>query len=436
MKRWFDFLLRNWPLKLAAIGLALVLYGGVTLSENDRSWPGDVPIEILDPPQGGAVLDLPGSVTGIRYRAPIDAAVSLTNGSFVASVDLGHVTPANGAAAVTVPVRVTALDPRVQVVGFAPRSVSLRVDQVVTRPLAVTVDRGTVPPGLALGPPVVAPSTAILRGASSRVAAVQSVVARVAVDASGLNVEQDVDLEAIDDTGAPVPGIEILPQSVHVSIEVARELGYVTLPVVPTLTGEVANGHRVTSVVVQPTTLTVSGEVATVSALTSLSTEPIDLAGRDAPFETSVAAQLPADVTVVGDATLRVTVAIEAVAGSRTYEVGIRVDGARRNRTYDLSTPSALVTLAGPLPTLDALDPATIVAMVDVSGLAPGTHEVDVTVERIEGLQVVDVAPPSIRVQVATAVAPSAIPSAPVDAVVPAPVGSATPDAQPSAAAP
>jgi hypothetical protein len=38
---------------------------------------------------------------------------------------------------------VTALDPRVQVIDFTPRSVNVRVDQVVSRPMTVTVDRGT-----------------------------------------------------------------------------------------------------------------------------------------------------------------------------------------------------------------------------------------------------------------------------------------------------
>ena len=59
----------------------------------------------------------------------------------------------------------------------------------------------------------------------------------MAIDASGLNVDQEVDLEAIDETGAPVPGVEIIPQRVHVRIDVARELAYATLPVVPVLTG-------------------------------------------------------------------------------------------------------------------------------------------------------------------------------------------------------
>ncbi len=106
-------------------------------------------------------------------------------------------------------------------------------------------------------------------------------VARVAVDASGLNVDQDVDLEATDETGAPVPGVELIPQRVHVSIDVARELAYATLPVVPVLTGEPAPGYRVSSVSADPQTLTVSGEAAAVERLSSISTQPLDISGAD-----------------------------------------------------------------------------------------------------------------------------------------------------------
>lgn len=400
MKRALDFLLRNWPLKLAAIGLATVLYAGVILSGNERTWPGAVPIEVLDPPQGAAVLDLPGSVTQIRYRAPIEAATQLTNGSFVAAIDLGDVTPIAGGPPVPVMVRVTALDPRVQVLDFAPRSVNVRVDQVVSRPMTVTVERGTVPAGLALGAPLVSPASVILRGASSRVAAVQSVVATVAIDASGLNVDQEVDLVAADETGAPVPGVEIIPERVRVSIDVARELGYATVPVIPVVTGEPAPGYRVTGVRVDPQTLTVSGEAGTVEQLTSIPTQALDVSGATDTIATSVPAELPAGVSPVGDSSIRLVVTIAADDGSRTWQVGVRAQGARSNREYSLSANTALVTLAGPLPFLDSLDPSTIEAYVAVGRLAPGVHEVDVMLEPIDGLEVLAIAPSTLRVVV------------------------------------
>jgi YbbR domain-containing protein len=375
----------------------------VSLSENERTWPGAVPIEVLDPPAGAAVLDLPGSVTEIRYRAPIDAASQLTNGSFLASIDLGDVTPTTDGPPVPVAVRVTPLDPRVQVIDFAPRSVNVRVDQVVSRPMTVSVERGTVPEGLDLGAPVVTPATVILRGASSRVAAVQSVIAQVAIDASGLNVDQEVDLEAVDETGAPVPGVEIIPQRVHVAIDVARELAYATLPVVPVLTGDPADGYRVTDVSADPQTLTVSGEAAAVERMSSISTMPLDVTGLTEGVDAAVAADLPPGVSLVADEEVQLHVDIAPDEGSRTWQVGIRLDGARASRQYSLSTPTVQVTLAGPLPALDSLEPSTIDASVVVGRLAPGTHEVDVVVEPIEGLELVSVAPDVVRVEVAAA---------------------------------
>lgn len=432
MRRFLDLLLRDWPLKLGALGLAMALYVGVSLSQNDRTWPGQVPIEVLDPPRGGAVLDLPGTVSGIRYRAPLDAAVTLANGSFLASIDLSDIVPTSGGDPVPVPVRVIALDPRVQVLDYTPQSVNVRVDQLVTRPMVITVDRGVVPPGLALGPPVVSPASAILRGASSRVAAVQSVVARVAVDASGLNIDQDVDLEAVDDTGAQVPGVEVLPESAHVSIEVARELAYATLPVIPAVTGSPAPGYRLVSVVASPTTLTVSGEAAAVTSLTSVATQPVDITGLTDSLVASVEADLPADVSVVGAGTVQVQVTIEAETGSRTWQVGVRLEGARSTREYALSASTVQVTFGGSLPVLETLDPGTIVAAVDVGDLSVGRHEVNVTVTPIEGLDLLDVAPATIRVDVSRAAAASPVASVapPVSTLAPA-----VPSVAPSASA-
>jgi YbbR domain-containing protein len=400
MRRLFDAVLSDWPLKLGALGLATALYVGLSLSENVRTWPGQVPIEVLDPPRGAAVLDLPGTVSEIRYRAPLDAAVTLANGSFLASIDLSDIVPTAGGDPVPVPVRVIALDPRVQVVGFTPQSVNVRLDTLVTRPMIITVDRGTVPPGLALGPPVVSPASAVLRGASSRVAAVVEVVARVAVDASGLNIDQDVDIAAIDETGAPVPGVEVLPERAHVSIDVARELAYATLPVVPVVTGNPAPGYRLAAVAAAPTTLTVSGEASAITALTSVDTQPLDITGLTDSLEASVEVALPPDVSLVGEDTVQIQVTIEPEVGSRTWQVGVRLDGARRAREYALSASTVQVTFGGPIPVLDSLDPATIVAAVEVGELSVGTHEVNVTVTPIEGLDLLEVAPAAIRVEV------------------------------------
>ncbi|MFN8622252.1 MAG: CdaR family protein [Chloroflexota bacterium] len=404
MRRALAFLVRNWPLKLAAVLMAVVLYAGVVVSENTRSWPGQVPITVVDPPAGGVVLTTPGAVTALRYRAPLEVAGSLRSDSFRATLDLSGITPEAGGPTVDVPVELIALDPRVQVVEYSPRSVPVRVDTVTVRALPVTVERGAPPEGFVLGPPQTDPGTVVLRGASSRLAAVHSVLARVPVDASGLNIDQVVDLEAVDESGNLVPGIEITPAQAQVRMNVARQLAYATLPVVPAVTGTPAAGHRIAGVTVDPPTVTVSGEAPSVERLASVSTAPIPVDGLDADRSTTVALQLPPEVSVIGGSEVRVHVAVEPVQGSRTIAAGLALQGARRDRTTTLSTDQVLVTLAGPEAALEALavaGPGALLGVVDVAGLANGRHELPITVTPPEGLEVVSIAPRTVVARIA-----------------------------------
>ena len=412
MRRFLDFILRNWPLKLAALGLATVLYAGVVLSEDTRTWPGQVPIEVLSPPLGGALLDVPGSVTSIRYRAPLDVASRLTSGSFHAAIDLSGVTPQAGGPPVEVPVELVPIDARVEIVDYSPRVVNVRVDEVVSRTLPVTVERGSVPDGLVLGPSQVTPSSVSVRGASSRVASVHSVTARVAIDDSGLNVDQEVDLDALDESGELVTGVQLDPQRALVRIDVARQLAYATLPVVPVLTGDPAPGVEVTSVTAQPVTVTVSGEAPAVARLTSIHTQALDIGGRSGDLQASVGLDLPPDVSVIGEPSVQLSVSFASTQASRSWQLGVSLPDARADRTYSLSTPSVVVTLAGDVATLDALTPADVTVSVAVANMAPGHHEVAVTVDTPKGLELVSVSPARITVRVAVpAISPS--PAAP-----------------------
>jgi YbbR domain-containing protein len=322
MRRIWQLIVRDWPLKLAAIGLAVVLYGGVALSENTRTWPGAVPIEVLRPPVGGALLEQPGAVSEIRYRAPLDVARGLTAGSFRASIDLSGVEAAVGADPVPVPVSVYPIDPRVGVVDFTPRSVNVRVDQVVTRRMPVSIDQGAVPEGIVIGPTVVEPATVVVEGASTRLAAIRTVTGIVAIDASGLNIDQDVTLEALDEAGVPVPGVIIRPATVHVVIPVARQLAYATLPVVPDIVGDPGSGSRLAGVSVEPRTVTVAGEDAAVRALSFVSTEPIDLQGATEDIVVDAAIEFPPEVTSAAGDHVRLVIEIEPLGTGDLEEAG------------------------------------------------------------------------------------------------------------------
>lgn len=408
MRRVVDFLIRNWPLKLGAILLATVLYSGLVLGQNVRTWTGTLRVDPIRPPAGAVLGDL-DPVTSIRYRAPLDVGV-LSPSSFAATVDLTLV-QANAGTTIDVPVTVTALDQRVQIVDFQPRVIQVHLDPVAERDVPITVTLGVVPDGLSLGPPQIEPSTATIRGASSRVDSVSAVVAQVTIDASALNVDRDIELVPFDANGNQVPNVEIDPQRARVRIAVARELANRSLPVVPQLIGQPAAGYRITSVTVDPLVVTVSGEAATVTPLESAPTQPIDVSGRTSDLEAMVGFDLPAGANVVGSDQVRVVLTVQQETGTRTFHAGLNVIGNQPGLNYSLSISEVNVTIGGPISALDAVNATTLVASVDVSALAAGDQQATIKFTPPPGLETVSISPAQITVTVTASVPPSAAPT-------------------------
>jgi YbbR domain-containing protein len=426
VRRFFSFLVGNWPLKLGAIALATALYGGVVVSENARTWPGQVPIEVLNPPLKAAVLDVLGDVTGIRYRAPLEVASQLTNGSFKASVDLSNAVAQPGGAPVDVAVNVIAVDRRVTIIDYSPPTVRVRIDTLATRAFPVLVDFGLVPDGFSVDAPQITPDSVTVTGASSRVAGIHSITGRVTIDASGINVNQEAALVALDEQGNEVPGLQIEPARVRVRISVARDLANATLPVIPTLIGIPATSYEVKTVTVDPLTVEVGGETAIVTRLPGLNTVPIDVSGRNDSFVSQVAVVAPAGITIDGQATVRVSITIGVSTASRTYEVGLEpTPGGRPDFLYHLSLPSVLVRLSGPATTLDALDIAQLHALIPVDALDVGSHTVDVTF----------VAPPDTKLELVTPSSVDVLVSV-VPGRSPSPSSSESPSGSPPAPSP
>ena len=133
---------------------------------------------------------------------------------------------------------------------------------------------------------------------------------RFVVDASGINIDEEVTIEAFDEVGAIVSGVELDPASVHVTADVAHQLAYATLPVIPELTGEPAHGKRVDNVSVLPATVTVSGDSPDIRALEAISTEPVDISDQSVELVAEVPLILPEEVTASGEELVTVLIRV------------------------------------------------------------------------------------------------------------------------------
>jgi YbbR domain-containing protein len=235
-----------------------------------------------------------------------------------------------------------------------------------------------------------------------------------------------VELQALDDRGEVVPQVEITPPRVHVKIDVAKELANRSVPIVPHLVGTPPTGYRVQSVTVRPLVVTLSGEQPAVAATEAVDTMPIDVTGQTGPFDTRVGLDLPAEISVAGPGEVAVSVVIGPDSGTRAFDAGIALLNASPTFLYAPSVPKVLVTLGGPLPLLETIDPKELLALVDVQGLGPGTHDVIVRVNPPVGSQVASISPPRINVIVTE---PPPTPS-------PEPTPSASPSPSPSPSLP
>ena len=409
MPRVLRFLVHNWPLKLGAVVLATLLYAGLVLSQTTQSFTSPVPIQIANAPTSVVVLSNPGAVTRIRYVAPANLGLRIDSTTFSASVDLAGVRPTGGA--VTVPVVVQAVNKGVQVLDYEPRAISLTIDQVATKEVDVRASLLPLPSGLEAGEPTAETTKATVSGPQSIVSSIIEVRAQVAVDASGIDVNQLVTLVPFDDQGraiGPEARVEVEPEQVRVRVSVFSDRRSKTVPVRPNIVGTPAAGFEIEGVDVDPLVVSIEGDANDFAGLDRADTEPVSVAGASSDVTTTIGLALPDGVEIVGDDAVKVSVHIRPVTATRSFEAGLELVGASPDRRYDLSTDRIVVTIGGSLADLDRLSGTTLVLSVDVTGLETGTHSVPVSANLQTGLTMVGASPNPIEV---TVTAPPGAPS-------------------------
>jgi YbbR domain-containing protein len=408
MTRLLRLVFRNWPLKLGALALAALLYAGLIVSSSAKLFDGSIPIEAIGVTPHMTILSDLGAVRQIRYFAPEDLGLRLDSASFKAITDLSSIDPNGGRSTVTIVV--TAIDPRIQVLDYEPRQITVQLDRVVTRTVPVRAILGPVPSGLDVGQPTVSETSVQVTGAASIVNRVAETQARFSVDASGIDINRIVDLLPVDAAGEPLIPVDVEPASVHVRLAIFTNRQTRSLPIRPTVAGTPAAGFEIASVSTNPLVVSVEGDVDSLAPLEFADTAPVTLTGASSDVVMDVPLQLPDGVQAPGILTVRVTIALRPVTATRTFQAGLILIGARADRAYAISTDRALVTIGGPVADLDRLSGSTIAMTLDVTGLDTGTSLVTVGANLQTGLTLVGSSPGRVTVTITPLPGPSPSP--------------------------
>lgn len=150
------------------------------------------------------------------------------------------------------------------------------------------------------------------------------------------------------------------------------------VPVRVELAGRPAFGYSVVGSQVAPETVEVAGPAGVVDQLRAVQTVPIELRGLEATTSRSVAFEWVGDYVQFEPDRARVTISLQEVIVSREFrKVPVKIHGAGG---ATMTPPTLSLTLRGPQRVVEGFVVPEDTASVDASGLAPGSHQVEVAV--------------------------------------------------------
>ena len=408
-----SLLLRNWHLKLAAAGLAMVLYTGFVFSGSftEQPFPG-LPIEAINQPDGAYPLTQQLGTVNVQYRLSTTARERVTAESFSVTVDLADYDMEQAPERQSLSVGVSSLQEGVEILSWTPTSVPVALDVLSQRQVRVEVETGDVPEGLAIGAPRLSHDEVTASGPQSQLGRVDRAVARVQVFESGIDVRQpQVLLVPVDIDGRQVESVELEPASITVEIDVRTVETSKTVPIRPILSGTPADGYQIGAVTVEPSVVTIFGLPAALEEVAEVTTEPLAVGNATANQVRDAVLVLPEGTRLAADATAPVvSVIISQALATRTYLVGVACEGAPQGSACLPQQSQLAVVLLGPATVLAGIDAADLTPVLDASGLGPGEHELTPTFSLPDGVELNAVSPGRVTVIIQPPATPTPAP--------------------------
>ena len=409
-------LLRNWHLKLSAVLLSTVLYTGLVFSGSFTERTIDVRVDGINQPNSSQVLSGDFGTVNVTYRTSNELSDTIGAQAFVATVDLSQYDMARAPEPQVLDVVVAALPEGVEILETEPQTVRVAIDRVETRTVPVEVDPGVVPDGLEIGDPVLSQDEVQVRGASSVVGLIDRALARIRIDASGIDFNEPVNLVAVDVAGQEVGVglVDLEPETVSVQVDVQPTETTQTVPVRPDISGTPAPGFALESILVEPSLVTLRGLPDVLAGISEVLTQPLSIDGisSNQAFETELV--LP-EGTRLADGTdasaVTVTAGIGPSVSSRTFVVGVQCEGAGANACLP-AIDQLTVTLSGPGGTLSGLAAGDVTPTLDASGLEPGTYDLEASLGALpEGVELLDISPATVSVTIRAPASPTPTPA-------------------------
>lgn len=404
--RWFTGNLGSMAL---AVVMAVTVWGvAVTSDDPDevRTLPDSFQVEVTHLDGNLVQRGASGQTAVITVRAPQSLWTQISADRLRVVADLTGLTAGEHRVPLSVE---TDLQP-LRVEEISPAAIEVVLEPPASRTFPVQVHlTGTPAAGFAASAPRWTPLESTVAGSQSEVARVAAIVAELNVDGLRADVDRDVALTARDAAGMAIDGVSLSPATAEVTLTLEQQGGYRDVVVKAVIRGQVKSGYRLTGISVFPPLVTLfSADPAAVARLPGyVETEPLDISAAQSDVSGSLTLTLPAGVTAVGEPVIFVQVGVAAIEDSVTVTRDVRPQGLAPGLSARLSPASVDVILSGPVPLLKALRASDVEVYVDLSGLTPGSYQLQIAYRvLLEGVQVEALLPAQIAVTITSGASP------------------------------
>lgn len=386
----------NNGFKVLAVLLALLVWGYVTVTQNPLTEATfTVPVEIRNL---SSVLAPPDTNYQVQVRVQGTAGVieDLSSYDIVAYVDLTDMKAGEATPVVNIE-----LPPNVSLVSRSPESLELTLYPKVSKTFTVEVKlKGAPEAGYSLLDPVLTPDIVTLSGSDFAFASVDTVYVTADVDGLSENYSKNLAVEVMSANGENITDhFTCYPSSVNVLVPVVQDQPDVSLAVRCAVTGQPAEGFKVSRVVVEPSTVLAFGPQEVLDSLVSLEAESVSVEGLDstASFTTDILA--PAGVSLSREQ-VTVVVQIEAI-NSTVFSCPLQdFRNAPSGLDWTCDVSSCSVTLNGTDTDLQSLTADDVTVYVDLSAVKEaGEYELPVLLELPAGVTLATAEPAVVTVK-------------------------------------
>ncbi len=239
------------------------------------------------------------------------------------------------------------------------------------------------------------PEDVTIRGAYSNVQKVTQVLAKISVDEiKDKETTLEAELIPVDKNGSKVSWIRLSSSQVQVKAVMTKTKKVdLEIPIQGENTADVKFDL--------PKTVIIKGNADVVKNISKIQTEPVDMSLYQQNMSFEVKPILPDGIQLAegNDLTVKVTSRSSENKNITFEEKDIDVLGLEDNQKAKI-TDTVVISAEGSKDTLDDVKKEDFTVAIDVSGLLPGTHKVDVVVTNKKGFKKYTIKPTSVSVDI------------------------------------